>query len=119
MTALLELRDVSKTYSSGLLSAKSTVALKGVSLTLDEAEPTILTVAGESGSGKTTLAMLLLGFTEPTTDQIIIEARDFLRAIETGELVWPTFRDGLEVTRIVAAAMASSRSGAWTRVDSI
>jgi predicted dehydrogenase len=52
-------------------------------------------------------------------DQIIIEARDFLRAIETGEPVWPTFRDGLEVTRIVAAAMASSRSGAWTRIDSI
>ena len=76
MTALLELRDVSKTYSSGLLSAKSTVALKGVSLTLDEAEPTILTVAGESGSGKTTLAMLLLGFTEPTTGQIIYRGQD-------------------------------------------
>jgi len=52
-------------------------------------------------------------------DQIIIEARDFLRAIETGEPVWPTFRDGLEVTRIVAAAMESSRSGAWTLVDSV
>jgi len=52
-------------------------------------------------------------------DQIIIEARDFLRAIETGEPVWPTFRDGLEVTRVVAAAVHSSRSGAWTRVDSI
>ena len=76
VTALLELRDVSKTYSSGLLSAKSTVALRGVSLTLDEADPTILTVAGESGSGKTTLAMLLLGFIEPTTGQIIYRGRD-------------------------------------------
>ena len=52
-------------------------------------------------------------------DQIIIEARDFLRAIETGEPGWPTFRDGLEVSRIVAAAMESSRSGAWTLVDSV
>jgi predicted dehydrogenase len=32
-------------------------------------------------------------------DQIIIEARDFLRAIETGNPVWPTFRDGLAVNR--------------------
>ena len=32
-------------------------------------------------------------------DQIIIEARDFLRAIETGAPVWPTFRDGLAVWR--------------------
>ena len=30
-------------------------------------------------------------------DQIIIEARDFLRAIETGTPVWPTFQDGMDV----------------------
>jgi predicted dehydrogenase len=30
-------------------------------------------------------------------DQIIIEARDFLAAIDTGKPVWPTFRDGLAV----------------------
>ena len=52
-------------------------------------------------------------------DQIIIEARDFLRAIETGEPVWPTFRDGLEVARIVAAAMKSARTRTWTRVDAV
>ncbi len=46
-------------------------------------------------------------------DQIIIEARDFLRAIETGTSIWPTFHDGMEVNRIVAAAHASARSGAW------
>jgi predicted dehydrogenase len=40
-------------------------------------------------------------------DQIIIEARDFLAAIETGKPVWPTFRDGLAVNEIVAAAFAS------------
>lgn len=46
-------------------------------------------------------------------DQIIIEARDFLRAIETGQPVWPTFRDGHEVNRVVAAVLASSQDEAW------
>jgi len=46
-------------------------------------------------------------------DQIIIEARDFLRAIETGEAVWPTFRDGHDVNRVIAAAMTSSGTKTW------
>ncbi len=46
-------------------------------------------------------------------DQIIIEARDFLRAIETGVSQWPTFRDGMDVNRIIDAAHASHASGAW------
>ena len=50
-------------------------------------------------------------------DQIIIEARDFLRAIETGEPVWPTFQDGLAVSRVVAAAVASSASRSWQTVE--
>jgi peptide/nickel transport system ATP-binding protein len=66
MANLLELRNVSKTYSQGLINTKSTTALQEISLTLKEDEPTILTVAGESGSGKTTLAMLLLGFITPS-----------------------------------------------------
>ena len=46
-------------------------------------------------------------------DQITIEARDFLQAIHTGEPVWPTFRDGLEVARVVTAARAADASGGW------
>ena len=46
-------------------------------------------------------------------DQIIIEARDFLRAIETGQPVWPTFRDGLDVARIIDAAIRSSQTRTW------
>lgn len=49
-------------------------------------------------------------------DQIIIEARDFLRAIETGKPVWPTFADGLEVNQIVAAAHASSAAKNWVSI---
>jgi predicted dehydrogenase len=49
-------------------------------------------------------------------DQIIIEAKDFLSAIETGKPIWPTFRDGMEVNQIVAAALASSESKTWQDV---
>jgi predicted dehydrogenase len=49
-------------------------------------------------------------------DQIIIEAKDFLTAIATGKAIWPTFRDGMEVNRIIAAAQASAASGAWVEL---
>ncbi len=49
-------------------------------------------------------------------DQIIIEARDFLSAIETGKPIWPTFQDGMEVNRIVAAAHAASAAKTWVDV---
>ena len=51
-------------------------------------------------------------------DQIVIEARDFLRAIETGMPVWPAFRDGLAVWQVVEAAFASARSRTWQSVAS-
>ncbi|HHY49009.1 MAG TPA: ABC transporter ATP-binding protein [Alphaproteobacteria bacterium] len=78
MARLLELRNVSKVYSRGLLNTQATVALRDISLTLNEDEPTILTVAGESGSGKTTLAMLLLGFITPTTGEIIYRGKNIV-----------------------------------------
>jgi predicted dehydrogenase len=46
-------------------------------------------------------------------DQIIIEAKDFLTAIATGRAIWPTFRDGMEVNRVIAAAWASAAQGGW------
>lgn len=46
-------------------------------------------------------------------DQIIIEARDFLTAIAAGRPVWPTFRDGMEVNRVIAAAWDSAATGKW------
>jgi predicted dehydrogenase len=49
-------------------------------------------------------------------DQIIIEARDFLHAIETGEPVWPTFRDGLAVAEVIETAFRASEDGRWHSV---
>jgi len=49
-------------------------------------------------------------------DQIIIEARDFLLAIETGKPVWPTFRDGLDVARVIDTAFTADQSGGWVSI---
>ena len=55
-------------------------------------------------------------------DQIIIEARDFLRAIENNQSIWPSFADGMEVNRIIEAAHAvgpcnpGSSSGAMAAI---
>ena len=49
-------------------------------------------------------------------DQIIIEAKDFLTAIATNTNIWPTFAEGLEVNRVVTAAIASSEKNAWVNV---
>ena len=84
MNNLLEFRDVTKVYTSGLLNKSSTTALEKVSLKIAEDESTIVAVAGESGSGKTTLAMLLLGFITPTSGQILYRGQDirYLRGAE-------------------------------------
>ncbi|MFK7792985.1 MAG: Gfo/Idh/MocA family protein [Devosiaceae bacterium] len=50
-------------------------------------------------------------------DQIIIEARDFLTAIETGKPVWPTFADGLAVSEVIEAIRASQASKTWAPVQ--
>jgi len=73
---LLEIKNVTKVYQRGLLSSNAKIALNNFSLTIQEDEPTILTVAGESGSGKTTLAMLVLGFITPTTGEILYRGQN-------------------------------------------
>jgi peptide/nickel transport system ATP-binding protein len=76
MTALLELDNVSKTFSrGGLLSARRIDAVKSVSFTLGEDRPEIFTVIGESGSGKTTLARMVLGMQMPTSGTLAFEGR--------------------------------------------
>lgn len=49
-------------------------------------------------------------------DTVIIEAKDFLVAIETGQAVWPTFRDGLAVAEVVEAVHQSSKTCSWVSV---
>lgn len=52
-------------------------------------------------------------------DQIIIEASHFLNAIAEGKGARPDFRDGLEVHRVVATAIASSESRSWLTLETV
>jgi predicted dehydrogenase len=49
-------------------------------------------------------------------DTIIIEAHDFLRAIHENRNIWPTFNEGMEVNRVVSAALDSSEKNAWVQI---
>jgi len=50
-------------------------------------------------------------------DQIMIEARDFLQAIHTGQAVWPTFEDGMRVNQVIDAAWKSQEKQTWVNVE--
>jgi len=52
-------------------------------------------------------------------DQIIIEARDFLKALEAKQSLWPTFRDGLKVSEAVEAAFLSHAERRWVSLSEI
>ena len=80
MTALLEARHVSKVFGGGFWQqGNGLVALNDLSLTIDEAPPTITAIVGESGSGKTTLVRLILGLTEPTSGEVCDRGVDLRR----------------------------------------
>jgi len=52
-------------------------------------------------------------------DQLIIEARDFLAAIEAGESRWPSFRDALYTTEVIEAVHRSAETGRWTTLAEV
>src|SRR5208283_1862949 len=82
MVPLIEAVDVSKRFPGGL-GRESTLALAGLSLTIQAEKPSIIAVVGESGSGKTTLVRLLLGLAEPTGGEVRYRGSDLRRL--TGE----------------------------------
>lgn len=81
--ALIELRDVWKTYKMGKVEVH---ALRGVSLTLEEEE--FLAVMGPSGSGKSTLMHLMGCLDLPGQGQVLFEGIDIsgLKSAELAEI---------------------------------
>src|SRR5947207_15911907 len=75
MAPLIEAVDLSKRFAGGL-GREGTLALAGLSLTIDDDKPSIIAVVGESGSGKTTLARLLLGLVEPSEGRVRYRGSD-------------------------------------------
>lgn len=73
---LLEFRGVSKTYGGGFLNGSGNTALSPLSFKLYGDKPMIISIVGQSGSGKSTMGGLMLGFTKPTTGQVLFEGRD-------------------------------------------
>lgn len=68
--ALLEMIDVTKSYSMGEVTVP---ALDGINLSIDRGE--FVGVTGPSGSGKTTLLNLIAALDAPTSGKILLEGR--------------------------------------------
>ncbi|MEN9938672.1 MAG: hypothetical protein RLZZ387_5251 [Chloroflexota bacterium] len=100
---LLQVRDATKVYGGGFLSAgQQTVALQNFNLTIADRPATITAIAGESGSGKTTLANAVLGFVGLTSGQILYRGADIARLSRAQQLdyrrhVQAIFQDPYEV----------------------
>lgn len=72
MTALLEVRNLSKSYKTakGIFGRQSIHALTDINFSLHAGKT--LAIVGETGSGKSTLAKLLVGIEKPDTGDIVL-----------------------------------------------
>lgn len=84
MSAILELRNVSKIFGGGAFSRRQTVAVEDVTFSISAQRPAMIAVAGESGSGKTTLSRLLLGVAHPSAGQVLYNGQDLAKLGRAG-----------------------------------
>ena len=69
--ALLEIKDISKTYRQGEIQVH---ALADINLQLDESE--FAALVGPSGSGKTTLLNIIGGLDVPSSGSVLLNGTD-------------------------------------------
>jgi putative ABC transport system ATP-binding protein len=77
-TAVIRLRDVTKSYGVG---AAQTKVLKGVSFDVREGE--FLALVGQSGSGKSTLLNIIGGLDQPDAGEVEVLGLDYSEASES------------------------------------
>lgn len=80
--ALLELREMRKTYGHG---GTAVPAVRSVDLAVERGET--VAVVGESGCGKSSLARVVVGLTAPTSGEVYFDGADITRRV--GD---PTYR---------------------------
>jgi len=71
MAAILEIRDLRKSYAGGF------EALKGVTLDIEAGE--ILALLGPNGAGKTTLISTVCGIINATSGNVTVGGHDIVR----------------------------------------
>ena len=80
MSALISIRDVTKTYSRGKQQVE---VLHGINLDIPKGD--FVALMGPSGSGKTTLLNLIGGLDQPTGGQISIDDKR-IDSLSAGQL---------------------------------
>ncbi len=70
MSSIVSIKDLSKTYNSGL------VALKNINLDIKKGE--ILALLGPNGAGKTTLISTICGIVSPSSGSVTVDGNDII-----------------------------------------
>jgi putative ABC transport system ATP-binding protein len=81
VTAIVELKDVTRTYGSG---PTANSALRGVCLTVGEGR--LVALRGRSGSGKTTLLNIAGGLDRPDSGTVRVDGKDVTAMSEQGRV---------------------------------
>ena len=113
MTAMLEIRNLTKTFPTHSAFGRPTGEVKAVadvSFAIEKGQ--VYGLAGESGSGKSTIARMIMGLTRPTAGAILIDGQDIAGQIGTrahGRRVQMVFQNpgaSLNPRRTVAQSIA-------------
>jgi len=82
---ILETKNLTKVYHSGLFKKRSVIAVDSASFNLHKRE--IISLVGESGSGKTTMAKVILKLIPPTDGKILYKGKDISEFKTREELI--------------------------------
>jgi peptide/nickel transport system ATP-binding protein len=112
MTAVLELRDVSKSFARRAGAQAALAAVRDVSMQIAAAE--IVGLVGESGAGKSTLGRIALGLEQPEAGHVVFDgvhlaglpSRELRRQRQRMHLIfqdpYDSLHPGMRIAEIVA-----------------
>lgn len=89
---LLEIRNLSKFYTSGFMRNRTVEAVKDVSFHIEEGE--IFGLIGESGCGKSTLTKMMLGLLKPNSGEILYDGKTDLTTLS--QRAWKPLRKEIQ-----------------------